>query len=129
MGEEITVIDDSDIVGWAASATRIGEVYMFLKRMASFTSSIATSAKIVHCYFRWQNSWEFLCMPARASIIRSIALISGNMLRRIQMALSIPRWTDHEEYETAHRQHTELDWFGNHRAGTVDHGVFIGLKQ
>lgn len=28
MGEEITVIDDSDIVGWAASATRIGEVYM-----------------------------------------------------------------------------------------------------
>lgn len=28
MGEEITVIDDSDIVGWAASETRIGEVYM-----------------------------------------------------------------------------------------------------
>ena len=28
MGEEITVIDDSDIVGWAASVTRVGEVYM-----------------------------------------------------------------------------------------------------
>src|SRR5688572_28696178 len=25
---EITVIDDSDHVGWAASATRIGEIYM-----------------------------------------------------------------------------------------------------
>jgi hypothetical protein len=28
MGMEITVIDDSDIVGWMASATRFGEVYM-----------------------------------------------------------------------------------------------------
>lgn len=28
MGETITVVDDSDIVGWAASATRIGEIYM-----------------------------------------------------------------------------------------------------
>jgi hypothetical protein len=28
VGEEITVIDDSDVVGWAASVTRIGEVYM-----------------------------------------------------------------------------------------------------
>jgi hypothetical protein len=25
---EIIVVDDSDIVGWLASATRIGEVYM-----------------------------------------------------------------------------------------------------
>jgi hypothetical protein len=28
MGVEINVIDDSDIVGWAASATRTNEVYM-----------------------------------------------------------------------------------------------------
>ena len=28
MGIEITVIDESDHVGWLASATRIGEVYM-----------------------------------------------------------------------------------------------------
>lgn len=28
MGIEITVIDDSDKVGWFASATRIGEIYM-----------------------------------------------------------------------------------------------------
>jgi hypothetical protein len=28
MGIEITVIDDSDKVGWLASATRIGEIYM-----------------------------------------------------------------------------------------------------
>jgi len=25
---EITVIDDSDLVGWAAAATRVGEIYM-----------------------------------------------------------------------------------------------------
>lgn len=28
MGIEVTVIDDSDNVGWAAAATRIGEIYM-----------------------------------------------------------------------------------------------------
>ena len=28
MGIEVTVIDDSDIVGWAAGATRVGELYM-----------------------------------------------------------------------------------------------------
>jgi len=28
MGLEITVIDDSDHVGWAAAATRLGEIYM-----------------------------------------------------------------------------------------------------
>ena len=28
MNIEITVIDDSDAVGWFASATRLGEIYM-----------------------------------------------------------------------------------------------------
>lgn len=38
MGENITVIDDSDIVGWASSATRVGEIYM---------TSVATMVKNV----------------------------------------------------------------------------------
>jgi hypothetical protein len=97
MGEEITVIDDSDIVGWTASATRIGEVYM---------TSVGTMVSKVKQEVR----------------IKRISRL--NIL-----ALSIPRWADHEQYKTLHKQHTELDRFNMHRAGTIDHGVFIDLKQ
>lgn len=42
MGIEITVIDDSDVVGWMAGATRLGEIYM--KDVASMISSVLTKA-------------------------------------------------------------------------------------
>jgi hypothetical protein len=40
---EITVIDDSDHVGWAASATRFGEVYM--TDVASMVTNVLAKAK------------------------------------------------------------------------------------
>lgn len=44
MGIEVTVIDDSDHVGWAAAATRIGEIYMTsCKDMVDNVLSLLTS--------------------------------------------------------------------------------------
>ena len=44
---EITVIDDSDYVGWTAAATRIGEIYMSdVKTMVVNVSAQAGSKKI-----------------------------------------------------------------------------------
>jgi hypothetical protein len=42
MGLEITVIDDRDHVGWFASATRLGELYM--TDVASMVSNVLTRA-------------------------------------------------------------------------------------
>lgn len=44
MDVEITVIDDSDIVGWAASATRIGEIYM--QDVASMVNHVLQALRV-----------------------------------------------------------------------------------
>lgn len=41
---EITVVDDSDIVGWLASATRIGEVYM--SNVGSMVNNILRALRV-----------------------------------------------------------------------------------
>lgn len=55
MGVEVTVIDDSDIVGWAAAATRTDEIYM---------TSVTTMVDNVIAKLHSMTPYTRTCSPA-----------------------------------------------------------------
>jgi len=72
MGLEVTVIDDSDKVGWAAAATRTDELYM---------TSVRTMVDNVLAYLRRNAPYSRVCypgMPTSAKMSRLNILDHGN---------------------------------------------------
>jgi len=61
MGVEITVVDDSDAVGWIASATREGEIYM--KNVPDMVAKVISKLNSMKPYTRVCNPAKTVAAP------------------------------------------------------------------